>query len=246
VEYYFSRSGFIGASLFRKDFANSIIDVTQTLDAPTASSLGIAQSQLGTSFDQYDVSYKFNVPEKGHYNGLELNGQQNLTFLPKPFNTLVLQANATFLSVDPIKSNHIFNNNPADPNLNGAILNAVNQNMQLSAVKRAFNVSLSYSIGKFGMTVTSNYTGYVLKSANRSTVKYSDEPVNRYNFEYVYQAPRELIDVRLDYKWSRRFTPYFQARNIFGRPIITTSNLMPINHADYGDPIYELGVRGAW
>jgi hypothetical protein len=140
----------------------------------------------------------------------------------------------------------VFSNSATDPNLNGAILTAVNQSMQIAAVKRAFNVSLNYRIGKFGFTVTSNYTGYVLKSANRNTVKYSDEPVNRYYFEYVSQAPRELVDVRIDYRHNRKFTPYFQARNVFGRPIITTSNLMPINHAEYGDPIYELGVRGVW
>ena len=112
--------------------------------------------------------------------------------------------------------------------------------------KRAFNASVSYSIGKFGFTVTSNYTGYVLKTASRVTTKYSDEAFNRYIFEYQSQAPRELIDVRMDYKWSRRFTPYFQARNVFGRPIIMSTQDRPLNHAEYGDPIYELGVRGVW
>ncbi len=246
VEYYFSRSGVVRASVFRKTYKNAIIDATQTLDAGTATALGITQNQLGSTFDQYDVSYKFNVPEAGHYNGLELEFQQNFTFLPKPFNTIVLAANATFLGVDPIESKAVFNNSVTDPNLNGAILNSINKNLEIAAVKRAFNVSLNYTLGRFGITVTSNYTGYVLKSANRLTVKYSDVAVNRYAFEYQYQAPRELIDVRLDYKWNRKFTPYFQARNVFGRSIVTTSNLMPINHAEYGDPIYELGVRGVW
>jgi len=86
----------------------------------------------------------------------------------------------------------------------------------------------------------------VLKAANRVVVKYSDEPVNRYFFEYVYQAPRELVDVRVDYKWSRKFTPYFQARNVFARPIVTSTQSLPSNRAEYGDPIYELGVRGVW
>lgn len=246
AEYYFNRSGFVSASLFRKTFKNAIVDATQTLDANLAAELGIPSTSIGFPLDQYDVGYKFNVPDAGHYNGIELSGQQNLTFLPKPFNTLVIQANATFLGVDPIKTNAVFSNSATDPNLNAAILNTVNKSMEIAAVKRAFNVSLNYTLGKFGFTVTSNYTGYVLKSANRQTVKYSDVPVNRYAFEYQYQAPRELVDVRIDYKWNRRFTPYLEARNIFGRPIITTSSLMPINHAEYGDPIYELGVRGIW
>jgi hypothetical protein len=86
----------------------------------------------------------------------------------------------------------------------------------------------------------------VLKAANRLTVKYTDVAVNRYDFEYIYQAPRELVDVRVDYKWNRKFTPYFQARNVFARPIVTSTQMLPSNHAEYGDPIYELGVRGVW
>jgi TonB-dependent receptor len=246
IEYYFSHSGYVSASVFRKKLSNYIISVTQTLDAASASELGIGSSDLGSPFGDYDVSYKFNIPDAGYYNGIELGYSQNFSFLPKPFNTLGLQVNATFLGVDPIKTNAVLSNSATDPNLNAALLTSVNKNLELAAVKRAFNVTLNYSIGKFGFTVTSNYTGYVLKSASRVTVKYTDVPVNQYVFQYQSQAPRELIDVRMDYKYSRKFTPYFQARNVFGRPIITTSNLGPVNHAEYGDPIYELGVRGAW
>src|SRR5204863_4259574 len=116
------------------------------------------------------------------------------------------------------------------------------------AVKRAFNVTVNYSIAKFGFIVTSNYTGKVLKAISRKTVCYSNASpaVNSYFNELSYQAPRELVDVRMDYKWSRKFTPYFQSLNIFGRPIIMSSPNVPINHAEYGDPIYELGIRGVW
>ncbi len=246
VEYFFGQGGLISASIFRKTFKNSIVDATQTLDAATAASLGIAQGQLNSSFDQYDASYKFNIPDTGNYNGIELSYAQRFTFLPKPFNTLGLQMNATLLSVDPIKTNRVLNNSVTDPNLNGALLNQVNKNLEIAAVKRAFNVVLNYSVGKFGFTVTSNYTGKVLKAANRQTVKYSNEPVNRYAFEYVSQAPRELVDFRVDYKHNRKFTPYFQARNVFGRGIVTSTSFLPSNRAEYGDPIYELGVRGVW
>ncbi|MCX6951923.1 MAG: TonB-dependent receptor, partial [Verrucomicrobia bacterium] len=246
LEYYFGQGGLISASVFRKTFKNSIVDATQTLDPATAAALGIAQGQLGNPFDQYDVSYKFNIPDTGHYNGVEFSYAQRFSFLPKPFNTLGLQMNATFLGVDPISSNRVLNNNPADPNLNAALLNAANKNLEVSAVKRAFNVVLNYSVGKFGFTVTSNYTGKVLKTVNRLTVKYSNEAVNRYPFEYIYQAPRELVDLRVDYKYSRKFTPYFQARNVLGRAIVTSTAFLPSNRAEYGDPIYELGVRGVW
>ena len=54
------------------------------------------------------------------------------------------------------------------------------------------------------------------------------------------------MDFRVDYKHNRKFTPYFQARNIFARPIVTSTAFLPSNRAEYGDPIYELGVRGVW
>ena len=47
-------------------------------------------------------------------------------------------------------------------------------------------------------------------------------------------------------KENRKFTPYFQMRNVLGRPIITQTANFPINRAEYGDPIYEIGVRGVW
>jgi hypothetical protein len=246
IEYYFNQTGFVSASVFRKSLTNYIIDVTQTLDAAGVTALGVNTSSLGSSIDQYDIGYKFNVPDAGHYNGVELGYSQNFSFLPKPFNTLGLQLNATLLSVDPIKTKTVFNNSATDPNLNAAILESVNRGLEIAAVKRAFNATLTYSIGKFGFTLTSNYTGKVLKSANRVSVKYSDVAVNRYIFEYIYQSPRELVDFRMDYKINRKFTPYFQMRNVLKRAIVTSTQDRPSNRAEYGDPIYELGVRGVW
>ncbi len=246
VEYYFSHSGLLSASIFRKKLTNYIVSSTQGLTTASAAELGIATSSLGAPVDQYDVTYNFNVPDAGYYKGIELAYSQNFSFLPKPFNTIGLQANAAFLGIDPINTNAVFSNSAADPNLNAAILNTINKSLELSSVKRAFNVTLNYSIGKWGFTATSNYTGYVLKTVNRIAVKYTDVPVNQYAFEYQYQAPRELVDVRIDYKWNRKFTPYFEARNIFGRSINTVSQLRPLNRSEFGDPIFEFGVRGIW
>ncbi|HWA09413.1 MAG TPA: TonB-dependent receptor [Opitutaceae bacterium] len=244
VEYYFSHSSVVSLTAFRKDFTNFIITATQALDNGSAALLGINPANLVGTVDQYDVTYKFNVPEKGHYNGLEFGYAQNFTFLPKPFNTLGLQVNGTILSIDPINSHAVFSS--TDAKLSAAIREQINKTMEFAAVKEALNVTLNYSIGKFALTATSSYTGHVLKAFSQKTVKYSDVATNSYYNEYQYQAPRELIDARIDYKWSNRVTPYFQARNILGRPIIMSTPTEPFNHAEYGDPIFEVGVRGVW
>jgi TonB-dependent receptor len=244
AEYYFSNSSVVSLSAFRKDFTNFIITATQGLTTDSAAQLGIPPGSLVGTVSDYDVTYRFNVPETGHYNGLEFGYAQTFGFLPKPFNTLGLQINATALSIDPINSKQVFSS--TDAALSAAISQQVNKTMEFAAVKKALNVTLNYSIGKFGFTVTSSYTGKVLKAFSQKTVKYSDVAANQYFNELQYQAPRELVDVRLDYKWSTHFTPYFQARNVFGRPIVMSTSSLPFNHAEYGDPIYELGVRGAW
>ena len=65
VEYYFSRSGYVSASVFRKTLKNYIILASQTLDAATAAQLGIATASLGAPADQYDVTTRFNVSNAG-------------------------------------------------------------------------------------------------------------------------------------------------------------------------------------
>ena len=251
IEYYFSHSGLIAASVFRKDFKNYITTISRGLDANLASELGVNTSVLGAPVDQYDASYRINVNDPARYTGLEFQFAQNLTFLPKPFNTLGIQINGTLLHVDPIKSNFQFT--PTDAALNIATLEQINKNLEIAAVKRALNVELNYSYGKWGFNIVTNYTGYVLKGISLKTVQFSDinpatgkKVAPQYFNELQYQAPRELVDLRIDYKWNRRYTPYFQVRNIFGRPIIMSTPTLPFNHAEYGDPIYELGVRGVW
>lgn len=243
IEYYFSHSGYVSFSVFRKDLRNFIVTATESLDASSAARLGIPLTALGAPVDQYDITTKFNVKDPGHYEGIEMAYAQNFTFLPKPFNTLGLQVNTTLLRVQPIKTGMVFSS--TDAALNAAILEQVNRSLELASVKRALNVQLNYSYGKFGFNVISNFTGRVLKLVTQKTVKYTDLP-NQYYNELQYQAPRALVDVRIDYKWNRKYTPYLEVRNIFGRPINMVTQSVPFNHAEYGDPIFELGVRGVW
>lgn len=244
AEFYFNRSNYISVALFRKELRNYIVTATQGLDAASAERLGIPADTFGSPIEQYDITAKFNVPEAGYYEGIELSYAQNLTFLPKPFQTLGLQINTTLLQVRPIKTEMVFSS--TDAALNAATLEQVNKSLELASVKQAVNLQLNYSYGKWGLNIVTNYTGRVLKLVSQKTVKYSDISTNRYYNELQYQAPRQLVDLRIDYKWNRKFTPYLEVRNVFGRPIKMSTQTVPFNHAEYGDPIYELGIRGVW
>jgi len=243
VSYYFSNTSVVSLSVFRKKLTNYIITGTAGLDAATAAALGITGS-LGATPDQYDITTKFNVADPGYYQGVEFGYAQNFNILPKPFGTLNLQVNGTLLGITAIKTNQVFST--TDANLNAAIHEQIGLNLGLASVKRALNISLSTTFGKFGFNIQSNYAGRQLKAISQKTVKFTDVAVNQYFNEQQFQAAREVVDVRIDYKLSRRLTPYFQVRNILGRPIIFETANLPLNHAEYGDPIYELGLRGAW
>jgi TonB-dependent receptor len=243
ASYYFSNTSVVSLSVFRKKLSNYIITGTAALDVPTAAALGLTNT-LGFSPDQYDITTKFNVADPGYYQGVEFAYAQNFNVLPKPFGTLNLQVNGTLLGITKITTNQVFST--TDANLNAAIHEQIGLNLALASVKQALNVSLSTSFGKLGITLQSNYAGRALKAVSQKTVKYSDVAVNQYFNEQQFQAAREVIDLRLDYKWNSRFTPYFQMRNVLGRPIIFQTATLPLNHAEYGDPIYELGLRGAW
>lgn len=244
VEYYFSKSAFVSASVFRKNLTGYIASVTQAGDAATLANLGIDPNALRKAPDQYDVTYKLNIPDAAHFDGVELAYAQNFSFLPKPFNTLGLQVNVTLVSIGNIKPGTIYSNSVTDPNLNGALLEAVNASLKANNVTRSMNVELNYSIGKFSITGTCNYADRYQGGATRNTVKFANEAVNRYYFENVHFAPRAFVDVRMDYKWNRKFTPYLQIRNVFNRPFVLSTQTVVNTHFETGDPGFELGVRG--
>jgi iron complex outermembrane receptor protein len=71
-EYHFRHAGMFGASLFRKDFTNYIIQATRSLTPELAAELGLDDGSFVGSPSDYDVVTRFNVPETGRYSGLEL------------------------------------------------------------------------------------------------------------------------------------------------------------------------------
>jgi len=77
-------------------------------------------------------------------------------------------------------------------------------------VKQALNVTLKLQHRQVRLQRLDHYNGSRAESRlARKPSNITDVPVNQYYNELQYQAPRELVDVRVDYKWNRKFTPYF-------------------------------------
>lgn len=242
-ELYFKGAGNINVSAFRKDFKNYIISGTQELTAELASSLGINPSALNGAVSDYNVVSRFNLPEKGHYNGLEVSYSRRLDFLPAPFNTLGLQANGTWIHIDPITTNRaLISNNAAQ---NTALLEQVKYALNLRAVKQQYNLALNWRFKRLTALLTMNYAGRVLSGVSRSDVNYAGQPLAYVNSRQSIE-PRKLLDLRLEYRWSQRVTPFVQLRDLLNEPVRVTQNGRLLSQMTFLDPRVEFGFKGNW
>jgi iron complex outermembrane recepter protein len=96
LEWYYSRDGYLAASVFRKDLRDFIETVTaSTLSVPIVNSQHLAQ------FPNNVATFQFNGPTnigQAHVSGVELSAQHMFSYLPAPFDGLGVNANATILS----------------------------------------------------------------------------------------------------------------------------------------------------
>ncbi|MSU52890.1 MAG: TonB-dependent receptor [Opitutaceae bacterium] len=242
-ELYFKSAGSINVSLFRKDFKNYIVSGTQSLTPELASSLGVNPSSLSGTVTDYNVVSRFNVAEKGYYKGLELSYSRRLVFMPAPFDTLGLQVNGTWIHIDPITTNRaLISNNAAQ---NAALLEQVRYSLDLRAVKQQYNMILNWRFKALTTLLTMNYAGRVLSSVSRSDVNYAGQPLAYFNSKQ-YIEPRKLLDLRMEYRWSQRVTPFVQLRDLLNAPVRVTENGRLLRQMTFLDPRIEFGIKGLW
>jgi len=242
-EFHFRHAGLIGASLFRKDFSNYIISATRSLTPEMAAELGLDDGSFVGAPSDYDVVTRFNVPERGRYQGLELVYSQTLGFLPGALKTLAVQLNATFIDVSPIRTRQVLvAGNPAQ---DASIVEQVAYALETNAVTRQYNAALSWRHRGLNLLATLNHAGRTLKGVSRTDVRYTGGAL-QYQNNLSHMAPRTTVDLRLEYAYSRRIVPFLQLRNLFNAPIENTQNGYLLNVQDYLDPKLEFGLRGTW
>ncbi len=100
IEHYFGKVGLLSAGVFQKWVTNFVQG--QTLHNQTFSQVGIPASSVtgATSTTNItDISQPYNVPGTKSITGVELVAQSQLSFLPKPFDKLGVQANFTYVHI---------------------------------------------------------------------------------------------------------------------------------------------------
>jgi TonB-dependent receptor len=150
-----------------------------------------ASTVVGGEYDGYRLT-RTEMGQGGRVAGLEVDWQQRLTFLPGAFSGLGLGANSTW-----IDSEGRYPNRPgADLTFRGT-------------AKRTGNLNLSYVRRGFDLRFFYNFRGDYLSGVGARPAL------------DVYEKERATLDFAAKYRFSRRLSAYFNAKNLTDAPKIT-------------------------
>lgn len=163
VEYYFEPAGVLSAGWFHKDVRDFIQGSTRLIGSGP-------NNGFGGNYADFDYATRTNLGQ-AKIAGLELNYNQRLTGLPKPFNGLGLFANYTKLTTSGSYSD-------------GAKALA-------NFVPRTYNAGLSYDWRGFGARVEYHYKSAYVSSVNNANFFLSntvaDDPTVDFNLSYKWR-----------------------------------------------------------
>jgi len=243
VEYYFSKSGVLGGSIFRKDISGFIVSRSLPL---TDQRVIDAMAQYGITLADFGASTPIaTIRENGAdamTKGIELWYNQNLSFLPKPFDGLNLQLNFTRTDT-----------NSGDLDTMYAA--------QADAVTKQINARLAYRWRKVQAAISTNWTDEVLvQQSNLTTqvipltVTNADGSRTSYGILNQYKAPEIKTKFEISYSFSNQYTATFEIDNIGYRrqeyfknyQPMASSVKLPATQYYYGDPVVRIGVKGSF
>lgn len=242
LDYYLGRSGVATIAVFRKDVNDFII--SRGMTAAEVSEIIAANGLNPTDFTSGSFTIKDNG-SRSRLQGLELSYAQQMSFLPKPFNGLNIQANFSLVDVNTYDS---------DP------LRALDTlYSQLRAVNpKTANFILGYRYRGFSTTATLNwvseslYGGFVNTNYFTGTAGTATAPDTRLTLN---KDEKTTIDWKLEYSINRHLSAYFLVRNLFNSPrkeflrgyLPQNQNVvLPLRYFEFGEPDYTVGVRGTF
>lgn len=172
---FYPKDGLISAALFHKKISNEIFSLTSQ-----------EQLDIGRGLETVQITTPRNA-ENATIQGLELNLQQALTFLPSPFDGFGINANATFLDT---KFTFLTG---AGPRVTGLF-------MQPDTV---WNASIYYQKDRFEARLSYNYIGGFLETIH-DTIPNADQ----------YWKDRGTLDANISYRLTDNLTVYAEGQNL--------------------------------
>jgi TonB-dependent receptor len=184
VEYYLEPAGVISVGVFQKD-------ISQFIYSAGGNFVGNgADNGFGGNYAGYELFTSYNGGN-ARVKGIEVNYNQQLTFLRGPLSGLGVHATYTRMrSTGQYSNGGVLTTTPEVPGFNPFIANA----------------GISYIRGRATVRLQYNYTGRFLRSYN------ANESRRQYN------VARRTVDLRTRFNLSRRADVYLDVANIFNEP----------------------------
>jgi iron complex outermembrane recepter protein len=239
VDFYFKHSGVLGFYAYMKDVKNYFLS-----RGMTAAEVAEVAADYGYNPTEFASGSITENGGKSRLLGFELSFAQNLTYLPKPFNGLSIQANYTWLDVKAKDSNPT-----RQIDLEYSQLRAVSP--------QTANVIIGYRWRDVTVTATTNWVseslfgGFVATSFFTGTANTADP--TRDTRLALYRDEKTTTDIKVEYSVNKHVAVYFLVRNIFNSQRVdyyrgylpqNQGVVLPLNRYEFGEPHLTLGVRG--
>ncbi|HWA27774.1 MAG TPA: TonB-dependent receptor [Lacunisphaera sp.] len=234
-EYYMKNAGLITVNLYRKDVSDFIISRSMT-----ATELSAIYAQYGLNAADFGTTASGTIRENGpktSLQGIEVSYSQNLAFLPKPFNGLSVQANATYMDIDASDSDPL--------RANDALLA---QNRGVSP--KTANFVLGYRQGRVNVTSTTNWVSESVFGGFVNTGFVQGTGDNRL---VLVRGQKATTDIKVEYAFSKQVSAYLLVRNVFNSPRKDYARgylpqyrdiKLPWRYYEFGEPHLTFGLRG--
>jgi len=202
LEYYFEPAGLLSVSLFRKDIVDFFSRTSDEID-------GGANNGFGGQYQGFILNTTTNQGE-ATIEGYELNYNQRLTMLPKPFNGLSLFANYTYL-----KTEGTYRDGAAE---------------LAGFVPKSGNAGFSFLWRKLETRFAWRYTGDLLRSYNANVFSQNRfKPTETIDINLQYRfSPRlsvYLDIINLENEWPENYTGTDRNRITFSDSYGTRINM---------------------
>lgn len=189
VEWYLKQTGILSVGVFHKTIKNPIYDWSEQLKN---------YQYDGKLFWRFTRARPENA-DTGHVTGLEINYQQYLTFLPRPFDGLGFGANYTVTDSD------------VTANIPSGTTVVRREATFFKQAKGAGNIALYYEKYRINARVALNYSGKYLNADGLSADPMADD----------YTVSRTTVDAKVSVKLNKNWTIYAEIQNIGKEPLRT-------------------------
>jgi TonB-dependent receptor len=235
-EYYMKNAGLVTVSLYRKDVSDFII--SRSLSAAETAAVLAEYGLNAADFGSTTGTTRENGP-KTSLQGIEVGYAQNLAFLPKPFNGLSVQANATYMDIsakdaDAMRANDAF----------------LAQNRGVSP--KTANFILGYRQGRVNVTATTNWVSESVFGGFVNTGFVQGTGDNRL---VLVRGEKLTTDLKVEYSFNKKLSAYILIRNLFNSPRKDYARgylpqyrdvKLPWRYYEFGEPHLTVGIRGSF